>query len=65
MIKKKIVWQPSAAIDVNVKNWLIGVLVKMICRILVHVIMNVIKHEKLVNILILNLFHAENVFLMS
>ena len=32
--------------DVNVKNQLIGVLVKItICKILVHVIVSVIKHE--------------------
>ena len=38
-------------VGVSVKNWMIGVIVKMIiCRILALVIVNAIKHVKLMNI---------------
>ena len=50
-------------VNVNVRNQLIGVLVKeTTCEILAHVIVNVIKREELVSILILIVLHAKNVF---
>ena len=46
--------------DGSVKNWMIGVLVKMIvCGILVHVIVNVIRHVKLMNNLYTKNFSCE------
>lgn len=47
-------------VDVNVKNQSIGALVKVIlCGTLVHLIVNVIKHVKLMHIQILKFAHVK------
>ena len=53
-------------VGVSVKNDMIGVLAKMIvCEILVHVIVSAIRHVKLINNKLLQIFYAKNVYLIS